>query len=358
MKILLIFLIVFFQFQSYAQSYPSEDVTFFNGEVELSGTLSFPHGNGPFPALVLVAGSGAQDRDCNLMGFKMFEIMANHFNENGFAVMRYDERGVGESKGPSVMMSTTQDLSEDANAAVNTLLKHDKINKDAIGLLGHSEGGVIVPKVAVMNSEVDFIVLLAGYGVPGIQVSALQVRKALEADTTQSPQFIDAMVAANNKMIEYAMDDNLTKEERVERAAVAMGGAIEKMSEKQLSGIADKQAYAEAQAKAALAQLEIPWMRYYIEYDPAPTLAKVKVPILILFGDKDQQVTVDQNQQVMTEALAKGGNDQVTVKVIEGANHLFQKANTGSPNEYFSLPKEFIPELLPFITNWANTIVE
>ena len=207
--------LLFFSFTTIAQPYFSEEVSFSNDEVELSGTLSFPDGEGSFPALLLIAGSGAQDRDSNLMGFKLFEIMANHFNQQGLAVLRYDERGVGESSGPAVLMSTTEELARDANAAIRFLLTHDRINKESIGILGHSEGGVIAPKVAVMNSQVDFIILLAGYGVPGIQVSELQVRKALEADTTLTEEYINSMAATNTKLLEYAINDSLTTEQRL-----------------------------------------------------------------------------------------------------------------------------------------------
>ena len=138
----------------------------------------------------------------------------------------------------------------------------------------------------------------------------------------------------------------------------AYNETIDLMSDKQRSGIANREAYASAQAKSALQQATIPWVNYFLKYDPKPTLNKVKVPVLLIFGEKDQQVTVEQNKEVMLQALSEGGNMKVTVEVFKDANHLFQKAITGSASEYFTLDKNFIPELLPFITDWVNKVVE
>ncbi len=337
-----------------AQEFRELEINFNSSEeVNLSGSLSFPEGKGPFPAIVLVAGSGHQDRNSEVFGFKLFEAMADYFNKEGYAVLRYDERGVGKSLGPTPAMSTTHDLAMDAAKAVDFLLNQEDIDHSKIGLLGHSEGGVIVPKVAVENSKVSFLVLLAGYGVPGYQVTELQQRKALE-EANMPKEYIDVAVGINNKIVEKSQEESVTDSMLNAYVLSQIRASIDLLPDVQKNAIPDKEAYARMATSQAIAQLSLPWMKYYFNYDPGPTLCKVKCPVLLLFGELDTQVTVAQNQQVMLRNLKKGGNSQVTTKVFDKANHLFQASITGSISEYAILKKEFVPELLPAIISWLN----
>lgn len=340
-----------------SQSFPAEEVSFSPGEFELMGTLTLPEGEGPHPAIVLISGSGAQDRDANLLGFPMFAIMANALNKAGLAVLRYDERGVGASKGPSVMESTTQDLAGDAQAAVRFLRNHPQIDSDRVGLLGHSEGGVIVPIVSVAIPEVSFLVLLAGYGVPGAEMTAEQTRLTLAA-AGMPEAYQEAMAQYNVGLFDRANNPDVDADSLKVYAVEGLLEAMMHMPTSIQASIPDKKAFAEQQAAGALQQVDVPWLRYYFGYDPIPTLEQVTCPVLMIFGSKDQQVTPAQNRAPMMAALRKAGNESVTYLELNDANHLFQKAKTGAVSEYASLEKEFTPLLLPLISAWLQGQVE
>lgn len=359
MRLFIAIFIVFLGVDAVAQQYRSDTVLFHNGDIALSGTLSFPQGEeGPYPAIVLIAGSGAQNRDSNLMGFKVFKIMADAFNQSGIAVLRYDERGVGESTGKSVMQSTTAELAKDAAAAVDYLYERPEIDNSKIGMLGHSEGGIIVPKVAVETGRVAFLLLLAGPGMPGCKVIESQQRAILSANPNFSKEYIDATVSLNTKVIAMMSDSTMAKEEVVDKAAAEINKSIDLMPESIQGGIANRELFSKTQAQNAYKQINIPWMKYFLTYDPIPVLRKVNCPILLVFGAKDTQVTAEQNLAPMIEALKEGGNDEVTVKVFENANHLFQEAATGSPQEYGALSKAFVPALLPYLSTWLKDVID
>jgi len=326
-----------------------EEVSIKNGDITLSGVLSYPESKTKLPAIVLVSGSGAQNRDSDIAGFKPFKILADHFNNKGIAVLRYDDRGHGKSTGKSVGESTSKEIATDASAAHTYLRNHKAIDPSKVGLLGHSEGGIIVPMVAANNDNVAFIILMAGYGVKGIEVTSEQQKAILKAQG-MNDEFINQASEMNKKLIDAMQDESKSQEEVLELAKKLITDQIAYLPENVQSQITDKEAYANFQAQSAVKQMNSPWIQFYMTYDPAPTLAQVECPVLMLFGGLDTQITVSQNKSVMEEALASNSN--VEVKVFEKANHLFQEAKTGSPMEYANLDKEFVTGFEEYVSNW------
>lgn len=335
--------------QEPAKPYPyhSEDVTFENKKdnISLAGTLTLPAKEGVFPVVVLISGSGPQNRDEEVMGHKPFLVLADHLTRNGIAVLRYDDRGTAGSKG-DFATATSEDFAADAEAAIQYLQTRKEINQKKIGLVGHSEGGMIAPMVAARNKDVGFIVLLAGTGVSGDQLLLLQTEKLAKASgaddaTVQKVKEINKgayeMVAkvSNTEALQAALTAYLQQKMKEAPALVKPAG----MSE-------------EEAVKMQVAQLTSPWMRYFIRYNPAPALQKVKVPVLALNGEKDLQVPAMENLEGIRKALAK--NKNVTVKELPGLNHLFQEATTGLPQEYSTIGQTFSPAALAEISSWIG----
>lgn len=334
------------------QEFRSEEVTFANGEVTLAGTLSFPAGSPPYRAVVLVSGSGPQNRDSEVMGFKPFRLLADFFNRQGLAVLRYDDRGTGQSKGTAVMQSTTADLAEDARAAFVYLRNRKDIDGNKVGMLGHSEGGVVVPVVAA-SEPVAFAILMAGFGVKGMVLSNAQQAAILRA-SGMSEEFVQASNAMNNEVMDMMMREGVTEAQLTEFVKAETLKLLPLLPEPARAQITDPDAYANMAAYQAVAQSKVPWIRYYMTYDPLPILKKVTCPVLLLFGELDTQVLPSQNADLMKDALVQAGNKEVEVAVIAKANHLFQEAITGSPAEYASLKKEFIPGFLTSLEQWVR----
>lgn len=326
-----------------------DSVTVSNGDITLAGTLSTPEDKKASTVMILISGSGPQNRDSELMGFKPFKILSDSLTKEGFAVLRYDDRGVGASSGKRVMESTSEELATDVLAWVNYLKERNEF--DYIGLIGHSEGGVIAPKVAVASEAVDFIVLMAGYGFPGSTITAMQQKAILE-----SSGFSDAYIKKAQQLNELVLGnaENFSEEELRDTATAKLKEMIPLMPEQQRNSIADEEQFIGFQVMQMMMQLKSPWLKYYFSYDPIPTLKKVKCPVLMLFGSLDTQVPAEANQQIMTEALQAAGNDNYKAITLEKANHLFQKADTGAPSEYASLPKAFHPELIQAMVSWLK----
>lgn len=329
--------------------YATEQVTFANGAVTLAGTLSLPDGPGPYPAVVLVSGSGPQDRDEYLGGgiaIRPFELLANALTQDGIAVLRYDDRGVGESTG-DFASSDLHDFADDAEAAITFLTTRDDIDQDHIGLIGHSEGGAITAILGARNTDLDFIVSLAGLGVSGQEVLLLQSRLMLEAEGA-SPAEAQAQADLMAE-ISVLLDDPEALEEAIFNAALAQADAL---PQEQQDAIGDIEAYARSLAAQQAAQLQAPSVKALLEYDPDPDWARTTVPVLAIFGGKDKQVDATQNAAPLLESLTQGGNKDVSVVVLPEANHLFQAAGSGAFSEYAKLPPEFTPDLLPIISDW------
>lgn len=331
-------------------TYNTEEVTFYNDGNSFAGTLTYPKGEGKYPAVVLITGSGAQNRDEEIFGFKIFRLIAEHLTRNEIAVLRYDDRGVGGSKGKSVNESTTEDFAGDVIAAVNYLKTRDEINAGKIGLLGHSEGGIVAPLASTKTSDIAFMVLVAGTGVRGIDVIKEQSKLIMQAENATEDE-ISGYIVMQNLIYETLNKDGNIKEleEQLEKN---VSDSFEKMSAEEKKTIKDKDAYIKETVSSTIKIFSSKWMRYFLAYDPSYALEKVTCPVLMIFGGKDLQVPVSQNQKPMEDALKKAGNTDYTVKVFPNANHLFQNAVTGSPNEYPTLPKEFLPGFLDEISGW------
>jgi pimeloyl-ACP methyl ester carboxylesterase len=328
--------------------YRAEDVTYRNeaGGVTLAGTLTLPEGSGPFPAALLISGSGAQDRDETIFEHKPFLVIADALTRKGVAVLRVDDRGVGGSTG-STGKSTSEDFAGDVLAGVEYLRSRKEIDARGIGLIGHSEGGVIAPMVAARSGDVAFLVLLAGTGLPGDEILKLQNRLILKA------------VGADERTIDrqLAFLDKMGAVVRAERDAKAAEPKLRALLDELKAGLsAAEQKEFEAMGSVAETQLKVmasPWMRFFLTYDPRPALAKVRCPVLALVGEKDLQVPPRENLAEIEKALKAAGNRKVNVQQVAGVNHLFQTSQTGSPAEYATIEETIAPAALDTIVGWV-----
>lgn len=333
--------------------YKEEEVQIQNGAVKLAGTLTIPEGKGPFPAVILLTGSGPQNRDEDLFGFKPFRILADDFTRKGIAVLRCDDRGIGGSSGSS-MDATLEDLNGDAAAMLRFLKTRPEVFPDRIGFLGHSQGGLVAPMVAAQAPEIAFIVLLSGPTTPPERILLAQAELIAKAGGA-TPESIQRNAAIQKLAFTVA---------RTGQGQAELEAAIIKEVKDQFAGLPEDQRkalpnpeeLAKRQAEQQLAVVRAPWFRSFLQHDPAPVLEKVRCPILALFGELDLQVPAMENKEALLQATAKGGNRTVTVKVLPKANHLYQEAKTGSPVEYPSLPKAFVPGLLDSIAAWIKAI--
>lgn len=329
--------------------YQEEKVSFDNKAVgiKLGGTLTLPQGKGPFPAIVLVSGSGPQDRDETLLGHKPFLVLADYFTRNGYAVLRYDDRGVAQSGG-TFKGATSADFTNDAWAAVRFLQSRKEINKKHIGVMGHSEGGMIAAKLAAAHKELAYIVMLAGPGLRGDQILLQQQELIAKASGMADATIRQSLTSNRNiydiinsgdkdpKVTEQKLRLYLSNEFKEGRLPHEPGTPKDSVIHTYLQAVAD------------------PWMTYFIQYDPQPDLAKIKIPVLALIGAKDHQVLPEFNIPALKNAFAKGNNKKATVLELEGLNHLFQEAQTGMPQEYSTIEQTFSPAAMKTILDWLN----
>lgn len=323
--------------------YRSEEVRFPGDGVELAGTLTAPRGPGPHPAVVLLSGSGAQDRDGEIMGHRPFLVLADHLSRRGIAVLRVDDRGVGESEG-ILAAATSSDLAGDALAAVHYLRSRPEIAWRRIGLLGHSEGALVAPLAATRSSDVRFLVLLAAPGVPGRELLPVQTRRiALAAGAPEST--VERQVALLEEgldLLAAGVDEETTRRGLLEVARRQL----------ELAGGRPGDAVTDATIAQQVDLMLTPWFRFFLTYDPREALRRITVPVLAIQGELDLQVDADQNLPQVRAALEAGGNPDVTVRRLPGLNHLFQRARTGSPSEYFQLEETLAPEVLDLVAQW------
>ncbi|HKB04866.1 MAG TPA: alpha/beta hydrolase [Gemmataceae bacterium] len=321
--------------------YVEEEVTFPSKakDVTLAGTFTRPKGDGPFPAAILITGSGPQDRDESLLGHQPFLVIADHLTRQGIAVLRYDDRGVGKSTG-KFDGATSKDFADDAAGAVACLKARKEVGK--IGLIGHSEGGMIAPMVAADCPDIAFIVLLAGPGTSGEEILIAQGQALVRAMGG------DEKALARQKRVQQTIFELVRSgaDEAKLKAALAD-------FEKELTD-AEKKEFAKARsmAEAQVARVAGAWFKYFLAYDPRPTLAKVRCPVLALNGEKDLQVPAKENLAEIEKALKAAGNTDVTVKELTGLNHLFQTCKTGLPTEYGKIEETFAPAALAAISEW------
>ena len=340
--------------QNPVEPYPylAEDVTWPNpdGGHTMAGTFTRPTGGGPFPAVVLISGSGPQDRDEALMDHRPFLVLADHLTRRGIAVLRYDDRGVGQSTG-TFATATTPDFASDALAAVAYLKTRDDVNPGAIGLAGHSEGGVVAPIAAAESDDVNYIVLMAGTGVNGERILYAQAALILRAGGATEEEI------ASNRARQERIFEVLKSESDQELAAQAVESIIraslETASDAELAqaGITDS-ASAETVIAAQVQQVNTPWFRYFLTYEPATTLERVTVPVLAINGEKDLQVPYEENLREIEAALLRGGNTSYEIRAFPDLNHLFQHSETGAPSEYQAIEETWSVEVMEVIADW------
>lgn len=313
--------------------YLEEEVTYTNptSGLTLAGTLTFPETTGPHPAVLLISGSGSQDRDSALLGHRPFAVIADYLTRRDIAVLRVDDRGVGGSeRGPNDV--TSEDFATDVVAGVAYLRARSEIDPDRVGLIGHSEGGMIAPMVAAKDPKLAGIVLLAGPGIPGKQLLVSQARALLQA-----------------KGMPEGMVETAVAQQEQTMTAVEKAETVEQAREGVLAVVGDN----EMTRKAVEAQI-VPWTLYFVKHNPAPILERVQCPVLALGGTLDTQVVASENLPAIESALRKGGNEDVTVQALEGLNHLFQPAKTGDPSEYQTSKVTFDESSLERIAEWLS----
>ena len=326
--------------------YTSQNISFTDDEtgITFAGTVTIPDGDGPFPACILISGSGQQNRDEEIFNHRPFLVLADALSRAGIAVLRYDDRGIGESGG-NPMTATTLDFSYDAAAALNWISGQSYVNQNAIGVIGHSEGGAIAVMLGAKRSnaeysDIDWLVLLAAPGVPGNEILIAQ-NEAIMRASHMSEQQIKTISETNIKVYEIAVS-------RIPEADKIVN------IRKELIKIGMPPDQADVQTQALL----IPWMKYFLELDPSQYLSRITKPVLVLNGTKDLQVLSTQNLPAIEEALRTAENTQFVIKALPGLNHLFQPAETGLVQEYGLIETTFDPAALADITTWIIETVK
>ena len=337
--------------QEPAKPYPYyvEDVTFQNAKanISLSGTLTLPQKAGKFPVVILISGSGPQDRNEEIMGHKPFLVIADYLTRNGIGVLRYDDRGFGESTG-DFSAANSANFATDVESAIAYLQTREDIDKKKIGLMGHSEGGIIAPMVAAKSHDVSFIVLLAGTGIRGDKLLLLQQELIARAANVPELQILKTKLM-NTKLYEMVIASDDTTKLRDDLTS-QLDEMLNNATSNTLPNGMSKEEYISLQVN----QIINPWMLYFMKYDPAPTLEKVKCPVLAVNGEKDLQVPPKENLAAIKVALTKGGNKNFSTIEFPNLNHLFQECKTGSPLEYSAIEQTFSPLALSEITKWIK----
>jgi pimeloyl-ACP methyl ester carboxylesterase len=322
--------------------YLEEDVFYANPkapEVKLAATLALPRGAGPFPVAVLICGSGAHDRDESLLGHRPFLVISDYLTRHGIAVLRYDKRGVAKSTG-NYALATSEDFASDAETGIAYLKTRKEIDPRHIGLIGHSEGGLIAPLIASRNKDVAWIVLLAGPGLRGDEILFLQEALIAKAGGA-TDEVISKSHAMNSKLFAVVEDEKNPANLKTDLEAAMDADELGRMM-------------SAPQKAEAVQQLSSPWMREFLTYDPVPALEKTKCPVLALNGEHDLQVPPEQDLAAIKKALQAGSNKDFQTTEMPGLNHLFQHSATGSPSDYQKIDETFSPEALDVMTVWIQ----
>lgn len=326
--------------------YEAKEVVFENKKagIKLAGTLTVPAGNGNFPAVILISGSGPQNRDSEIFGHKSFAIIADYLSRNGIAVLRYDDRGVSKSEG-NFSAGTTYDFADDAASALDFLKLQKRINTKKIGLIGHSEGGLIAPVVASRPVKPDFFVLLAA---PAMEINELMLEQArlINEASGSNPELLKLQLQTNSRAFDLIKKGPMTDSIRRQIEDV-FANQIRTIAQ---GSLAEKDI--QNQAAQITRSMTTPWFIGFMNFKPKEYLAKVKGPVLALNGSKDLQVPAKQNLAIIKDILGKNPKVKLTVHELPGLNHLFQTAGTGSVSEYEQIEETFSPEVLKIIADW------
>ncbi len=318
--------------------------------VTLAGWLTLPNENKGerFPAVVLVSGSGPQDRDETLLGHKPFWVIADYLSRRGIAVLRYDDRGIGKSTG-EFSTATTQDFASDAQAAIGFLSSIPEIDSQRIGVIGHSEGGIVAAMLAASESPPAHAVMLAGTGVPGDEILLTQGDAIFKRSGAAEPEAqrelrkdlisLSKTGARSEEMQKRA--DRYFEEEKNSVQSDAADDAEQKSAEKE-------------QLRAGIAQFANPWFRFFLNHDPRLDLRRAKCPVFALIGENDLQVLIDINMPEIEKALAESATKGHQCERFDGLNHLFQHSESGLPAEYGTIEETFAPEVLEKLYHWVH----
>ncbi|MCT4665040.1 MAG: alpha/beta fold hydrolase [Flavobacteriales bacterium] len=321
-------------------------------EITLAGTLTLPKAETYKNLAILITGSGPQNRDEELMYHKPFMVIADYLTKNGTAVFRYDERGVGESSG-DFSTATSFDFGADVLAIVDHFSKDKRFQNASIGLIGHSEGGMIAPYVSNKNKNIKYIVLMAGTGAEGYEVILDQQSRILKAQGKHSDQDIKTMEQVGRRIFEYFKKNKDSK--NIEKN---LKEYIREMYEAHKTVMVPMGATAEMMAESTTKQYLSNWFREMLFYNPGPVLEMLQVPTLVLQGSKDLQVSEELNIPIIKNALKKSSVPH-KIQVFESLNHLFQHCETGSVEEYIQIEQTISPEVLEVMSEWiSNTKFE
>ena len=340
--------------QEPSRPYPyHEEEVFVQNEKDgliLAGTLTIPEKSGIFPAVILISGSGPQNRDQEIFGHRPFLILADHLTRQDIAVLRYDDRGTAKSTG-NFTTATTADFATDVLSAVKFLKTRSEIDTSNIGLIGHSEGAIIAPLAANQSDDITFVVLLAGTGIPGKEVSLRQAQTLQELRPSNNSDE-ELFQRFNERIIEIAASDKKIAEKKEE--LIQYFEDAEPILQTMLPEGANINAFVSQLVNSILS----PWMQYFYNYNPSDELEKVTIPVLSLNGSNDVQVNAKINQTAIKEALEKAGNKNYKVIEMAGLNHMFQESETGSISEYSKIVQTFSPLALRKITKWIKNHIK
>ncbi len=325
-------------------AYTSKEVKFRNDRagITLAGTLTYPKNKTNCPAVILLTGSGPQDRDETILEQKPFLRIADYLSSKGVAVLRFDDRGTALSEG-DFKNATVYDFVTDALSAFRFLSGEEGIDKNRIGFIGHSEGANLGLMAAAENKMVAFTAMLGGISIPGDTLLRLQAYSMAKASGMSEPDLVK-----DNRMRNRIF--NIIKNEP-DQDQVSKDIAV--VIDEEMSNIpeSDRKKAADAFIQSSLS----PWMRAFLAYDPAPYFRSVNCPVLVLYGNKDLQAPAPEN----TEALKKiiSGKNNFTLRVLPGLNHMFQDAQTGLVSEYYNLEKPMMnDEMLLVLQDWITSI--
>ncbi|MDD4778017.1 MAG: alpha/beta fold hydrolase [Fermentimonas sp.] len=332
--------------------YISEEIviTDVSTDISLSATLTLPDSAGIFPAVVLIAGSGPNDRDETVFGHKPFFVISDHLTRNGFAVLRYDKRGVGKSTG-DYSIATINDFVQDANNAVKYLKSRKEIDSSKIGLIGHSEGGIIAPMVAVENDDVKYIVLMAAPGTSGIEIVLDQNENSMKYNKFE-PETIEKIQVLNKEIFESLLEWNGSDNDRT-----ALRDKLSYLWE-QLPILVKLKIEKEPYLRSQFNGMITPGYRSFLASNPKEYLEKVKCAVFAINGGNDIQVPAEKNLTAIMETLHNKGNTNVVTKLYPELNHMFQESITGQPDEYAKIEQTFSPQVLSDITDWLKRQID
>jgi uncharacterized protein len=335
-------------------SYISDSVEYNNaaGTVHLGGTLSYPASGGPFITILLISGSGQQDRDGSVMGHKPFAVIADYLTRRGYAVLRVDDRGRGKSKG-ELMKATSADFADDALTSIQYLLTRKEVNAKKIGVIGHSEGGLIAPILYTKWPQLAFIISLAGPSVSGAEILLKQQTDPVKtiANGMAYPDFYELTKQTLKLIHDHPSDpDSLLLEKAKQIYADWKKGKPDSILVPLRADKVTPEIYAKQQVKPQL----IPWLRYFISTEPAVFWKKVKCPVLALNGEKDIQVYPEENLAGIRKYIHKKGRKKLTTRIMPGMNHLFQTCTSCTIEEYAKLKEAISPLVLEEIDRWLR----